>query len=117
VDLGAEGSAKTRDENVEAMRVLRVARLSARRSRTQAINQMRSLISTAPEELRAELRDLRPAVKELNLNPASCRSEMTLRTSSRSPIVRLRPLTRRLLSEESIRWPTLVNGWTCRASY
>ena len=31
---------------------------SARRSRTQAINQMRSLISTAPDELRAELRDL-----------------------------------------------------------
>jgi transposase len=40
------------------MRVLRVARFSARRSRTQAINQMRSLISTAPDELRAELRDL-----------------------------------------------------------
>ena len=31
---------------------------SARSSRTQALNQMRSLISTAPEELRAELRDL-----------------------------------------------------------
>jgi transposase len=54
----ATGSAKTRDGNVEAMRVLRVARLSARRSRTQAINQMRSLISTAPDELRTELRDL-----------------------------------------------------------
>jgi transposase len=54
----ANGSAKTRDGNVEAMRVLRVARSSARRSRTQAINQMRSLISTAPESLRADLRDL-----------------------------------------------------------
>ena len=54
----ATGFAKTRDGNVEAMRVLRVARSSARSSRTQAINQMRSLISTAPEELRAELRDL-----------------------------------------------------------
>ena len=54
----ATGSAKTRDGNVEAMRVLRVARSSARSSRTQAINQMRSLISTAPDELRAELRDL-----------------------------------------------------------
>jgi len=50
------GQAKTRDGNVESMRVLRVARSSARRSRTQAINQMRSLISTAPEELRTELR-------------------------------------------------------------
>ena len=54
----ATGSAKTRDRNIEAMRVLRVARSSARRSRTQALNQMRSLISTAPDELRAELRDL-----------------------------------------------------------
>ena len=40
------------------MRVLRVARSSARSSRTRAINQMRSLVSTAPEELRSELRDL-----------------------------------------------------------
>ena len=54
----ATGSAKTRDGNVEAMRVLRVARRSARGNRTQALNQMRSLISTAPDELRAELRDL-----------------------------------------------------------
>jgi transposase len=52
------GLAKTRDGNVEAMRVLRVARGSARRSRTQALNQMRALISTAPDEIRSELRDL-----------------------------------------------------------
>ena len=52
------GLAKTRDGNVEAMRVLRVARSSARRSRTQALNQMRALISTAPDEIRSELRDL-----------------------------------------------------------
>ena len=51
--------AKTRDGNVEAMRVLRVARLSARKSRTQALNQMRSLISTAPDEIRSELRHLK----------------------------------------------------------
>jgi len=54
----ARGLAKTRDGNVESMRVLRVARSSARRSRTQAINQMRSLISTAPDVLRSELREL-----------------------------------------------------------
>lgn len=52
------GAAKTRDGNVEAMRVLRVVRWSARRARTQALNQMRSLISTAPDEIRSELRDL-----------------------------------------------------------
>jgi transposase len=54
----ALGAAKTRDGNVEAMRVLRVARHSARTARTQALNQMRSIISTAPDEIRAELRDL-----------------------------------------------------------
>jgi transposase len=54
----ARGEAKTRDGNVEAMRVLRVARSSARKARTQALNQMRSIISTAPEPIRAELRDL-----------------------------------------------------------
>jgi transposase len=54
----ANGLAKTRDGNVESMRVLRIARSSGRSSRTQAINQMRSLVSTAPDELRAELRDL-----------------------------------------------------------
>jgi transposase len=54
----ATGEAKTRDGNVEVMRVLRIARISARKSRTQAINQMRSLVSTAPEPIRAELRDL-----------------------------------------------------------
>lgn len=54
----AQGEAKTRDGNVEAMRVLRVARSSARKSRTQALNQMRSIISTAPDQIRSELRDL-----------------------------------------------------------
>jgi transposase len=54
----AHGDAKTRNGNVEGMRVLRVARLSARKARTQALNQMRSLIATGPDDLRAELRDL-----------------------------------------------------------
>jgi transposase len=54
----AVGQAKTRTGNVEAIRVLRVARSSARKARTQALNQMRSLTSTAPTELRDELRHL-----------------------------------------------------------
>jgi transposase len=43
---------------VESIRVLRVARSSARKDRVRALNQLRSLISTAPEELRSELRGL-----------------------------------------------------------
>jgi transposase len=54
----AAGEAKTRTGNVESMRVLRIARASARRSRTQTLNQMRSIISTAPEPIRNELRHL-----------------------------------------------------------
>ena len=54
----AAGEAKTRDGNVESMRVLRVARSSARKGRTQALNQMRNLVSTAPESVRDELRGL-----------------------------------------------------------
>ena len=60
----AAGAAKTQDGNVEAMRVLRVARGSARTARTQALNQMRQLISTAPERSSSRLRDLhRPAAR------------------------------------------------------
>ena len=54
----AKGEAKTRNGSVEAMRVLRVARSSARKARNQALNQMRSLVSTAPESIRRDLRDL-----------------------------------------------------------
>lgn len=58
--LSGEANAVPRSRNgaVEAIRVLRVARSSARHDRTEAINQMRSLVSTAPDELREQLRDL-----------------------------------------------------------
>ncbi len=54
----AKSSPKTRNGSVEAIRVLRVARSSARKDRVRALNQLRSLISTAPEELRQDLRGL-----------------------------------------------------------
>lgn len=54
----AAGQAKTRTGNVEAMRVLRLVKLSARKSKTMALNQMRSIVATGPEELRADMRDL-----------------------------------------------------------
>jgi transposase len=54
----ARGEAKTRNGSVEAIRVLRVARASARKDRIRALNQLRSLVSTAPEDLRHELRGL-----------------------------------------------------------
>ncbi|MFB7950564.1 IS110 family transposase [Kitasatospora phosalacinea] len=54
----AGGTPKTRDGIVEAIRTLRVVRRSAVKSRTQAINQARQLLVTAPETLRAQLRGL-----------------------------------------------------------
>jgi hypothetical protein len=49
---------KARDGLVEAIRVLRIARSSAVKSRTQTILQLRNLLLTAPEDLREQLRAL-----------------------------------------------------------
>jgi transposase len=53
-----QGVAKTRDGAVEAIRVLLVAKRSARQARGKAIIQMRHLGFTAPEEIRFKLRGL-----------------------------------------------------------
>ena len=52
----ATGQAKTRDGAVEAIRALRVARRSARHGRITAINQMRALLVSGPDDLRETLR-------------------------------------------------------------
>jgi transposase len=49
---------KAGDGLVEMIRVLRVARASAMKARTQAINALKALVVTAPEELREQLRTL-----------------------------------------------------------
>ncbi len=54
----ASGIAKTADGDVEAMRVLLVARRSARDVRIKYLNQIRHLGFTAPDELREHLRDV-----------------------------------------------------------
>ncbi|SHH35667.1 IS110 family transposase [Streptomyces sp. 3214.6] len=54
----ASGRPKTRDGIVEAIRSLRVVRRSAIKSRTQTINQIRTLIVSAPAEVRERLRGL-----------------------------------------------------------
>jgi len=51
----AAGAPKAGDDLVEMIRVLRVARSSAIKARTQAINALRSLLVTAPPELREQL--------------------------------------------------------------
>jgi transposase len=54
----ATGIPNSRTGIVESIRVLRVARRSAVKARTQGAIQLRDLVSTAPNELRADLRDL-----------------------------------------------------------
>lgn len=54
----AVGTPKTGTDKAEMVRVLRVARSTAVRARTQAINALRALVVTAPVELREELRHL-----------------------------------------------------------
>jgi transposase len=76
------------------MRVLRVARSSARKARTQALNQMRGLISTAPEPIRDELRALN--VFHL-LERAS-----TYRPGAKRDIVSLTKFTLRMLAKRAI---------------
>ena len=54
----ASGLAKARDGAIESIRVLRVARRSAIKARTQAANQLHAIVVTAPDELRQRLRGL-----------------------------------------------------------
>ena len=57
------GEPKSGDGRVEMIRALRAARRSAVKARSQAINQLKSLLVTVPEELRDRLRGL--STKEL----------------------------------------------------
>jgi transposase len=54
----ATGVPKGADGEVQMMRALRTTRRSALKARTQAANQMRALLITAPEQLRAEVGEL-----------------------------------------------------------
>ncbi len=54
----ATATPKTHDESVESLQMLKVLQRSANKSRTQAINQLKSLLVTAPPELRARLQRL-----------------------------------------------------------
>jgi transposase len=57
----ATGQPKAGDGTVEMIRSLRLARRSAVKARTQAANQLKALLVTAPDGLPAQLRCLPPA--------------------------------------------------------
>ena len=57
----ASGAPKLADGPIEAIRMLRVARIGAVKARTAAVNTLRSMVITAPESLRTQLRGLSSA--------------------------------------------------------
>jgi hypothetical protein len=93
----ATGTPKTRTGQVEAIRALRVARRSALKARSQAGNQLHSLVVTAPDELRGQLRDL--SVKDLAATAARFRP---------GPPTTVLAATKLALAEIARRWIALT---------
>jgi transposase len=89
----ATGVPKSRDGVVEAVRVLRCARRSAVKARTQAINQIRGLLVSAPTALREQVahRDRTALIRTL----ARLRSGTDLSTPLAATKAALRRLARR----------------------
>ncbi len=87
---------KSRDGRVEEMRVLLVARRSAREQRIQSLNQLRHLVFTAPEEIRVRFKD-RPkrglVTEAANMRPHKGSDPITYRTN-----LVIRNLARRIKS-------------------
>lgn len=88
------GIPKQRDGRVEALRNLRVARRSAVEQRADTQRQIKTLIVTAPDELRARLRGL--AVKQLIATCATLRPDRADAASPATAVkLALRSLARR----------------------
>jgi len=75
---------KSRDGAVEEMRVLLVARRSAREQRIQSLNQLRHLVFCAPEEIRVRFKD-RPKIglisEAANMRPRKGSDPIAYRTN------------------------------------
>ena len=88
------GTPKQRDSRVEALRNLRVARRSAVEQRADTQRQIKTLIVTAPDQLRARLRGL--AVKQLITTCANLRPDRADAASPATAVkLALRSLARR----------------------
>jgi transposase len=71
----ASGAPKLADGPIEAFRMLRVARIGAIKARTAARNTLRSMVITAPESLRTQLRG--PSSPQLVAACACLRPDLT----------------------------------------
>src|SRR5438876_6481405 len=95
----ASGIAKTADGDVEAIRVLLVARRSARDVRVKYLNQIRHLGFTGPDDLRERLRGV-PA-DQLARTAAALRPGSTNRPVMYATKLAIRTLGRRVLDLET----------------
>jgi transposase len=104
----ATGRAKSRDGNVEAIRVLVVARRSARDTRIKTLNQIRHLSFTGPEALRARLKGL--SAPQLAIETAALRPRPGADVVMHATKVALRVLGGRVLAldDELIRLDNLL---------
>lgn len=96
----ASGRPKGRDGAVEAIRVLMVAKRSARRARVQALAQMRHLVFSAPEGLRAQLKGL--GISELVARAAGLRPSGDIVVSSTKAALRSLARRVRVLEDELV---------------
>jgi transposase len=90
------GIPKAQDGLVESIRMLRVAQRSAERARTQAANQLHSLLDTAPASLREQLRIL--SLRDLADRASRFRPGANLSDPTIAFKAALRSLARRWLS-------------------
>jgi transposase len=91
----ATGQPKAGDGTVEMIGSLRLARRSAVKARTQAANQLKALLVTAPDGLRAQLRRLPPA--ELVTTAARLQAATKPATPTAAAKLALRSIARRWL--------------------
>ena len=91
----ATGIPKSADGNVEMIRVLRVARRSALRARTAAVNQLHALVVSAPDELREAFAGLSTIAKVRKA--AALRPGPQLDTVEAATKLALKKLARRYL--------------------
>jgi transposase len=91
----ATAQPKARTGNVEAIRALRLVKRSATRDRTGAVNQMRALVVTAPDEIREAFRGL--TIHQLVAAAARLRPANPT-TAEGATKFALRELARRVLS-------------------
>ena len=92
----ATGTPKTRDGRVEAIRTLRLARRSAIKARTQAINQLKAVVLTGPAELRQSLAGL--TTRQLLMTCRRMRATSTRLADLDDPVLPAAKITLRRLA-------------------